>query len=270
MDGRQHGCDPSSAHKWGRPKPGPVGPTATLSLEQQQILAAVPRYKQAWVRPSSLKPGQNPNFKILKWVIDTDLDKSEGTEEEMREALEQVAAGNVPLPSAASAAAAAEPVQANGGGSGATATAGERGGDSSAPGSAIPSTLGTGAAPTPTASGTPASTSAGGDGTPAPATSASASASASAPPPPPLPMNAIPSSTLAAAPNPVARVQGTDPAKPAEGPAPDGTAPSVTDAVKGLGEVEMALDDNTAAGTPVVPAEVKSLVQEDQVAPQQP
>ncbi|BGP02017.1 hypothetical protein RTBOTA2_005215 [Rhodotorula toruloides] len=87
-----------SSHKWSRPKALPVGVTTSLSLEQQQILAAVPRWKKAWVRPSTLKPGQNPNFKILKWVIDTDQDKSEGTEEEMQAALQEVAAGNIPLP----------------------------------------------------------------------------------------------------------------------------------------------------------------------------
>ncbi|BGP26424.1 hypothetical protein JCM10295v2_005377 [Rhodotorula toruloides] len=87
-----------ASHKWSRPKALPVGVTTSLSLEQQQILAAVPRWKKAWVRPSTLKPGQNPNFKILKWVIDTDQDKSEGTEEEMQAALQEVAAGNIPLP----------------------------------------------------------------------------------------------------------------------------------------------------------------------------
>ncbi|KWU46010.1 hypothetical protein RHOSPDRAFT_24919 [Rhodotorula sp. JG-1b] len=235
----------SNAHKWGRPKAGPVGPTATLSLEQQQILAAVPRYKKAWVRPASLKPGQNPNFKICKWVIDTDLDKSEGTEEEMREALEQVTAGNVPLPATETEAA---PMAG-----GAAAAAMAAGGTAGPSGSTVSSALPTGAAPTPsttTASGTPTS-----GGTPAP------SAPAAAPGAP----AAVPSSTLATSANPIAQVQGTDPAKPAEGPAPDGTAPSVQEAVKGLEDVEMA--SMTDAG-PAVNAEAKSLVQEDQVAPQ--
>ncbi|GAA5986120.1 hypothetical protein JCM10908_006417 [Rhodotorula pacifica] len=239
----------SNTHKWGRPKAGPVGPTATLSLEQQQILAAVPRYKKAWVRPSSLKPGQNPNFKILKWVIDTDLDKSEGTEEEMREALEQVTAGNVPLPSAEPTPSGAPAAAA------ATTTAGVAGSDPSAPASAVPSALTTGAATTP-ASSTPAS-----GGTPAPPAQLPPPTTTSAAAPP----AAIPSSTLAAASNPIAQVQGTDPAKPAEGPAPDGTAPSVHEAVKGLEDVEMG--KGTDAG-PTVAAEAKSLVQEDQVAPQ--
>ncbi|TKA55729.1 hypothetical protein B0A53_02865 [Rhodotorula sp. CCFEE 5036] len=233
----------SNAHKWGRPKAVPVGPTATLSLEQQQILAAVPRYKKAWVRPASLKPGQNPNFKICKWVIDTDLDKSEGTEEEMREALEQVTAGNVPLPSTETEAA---PILAGGTAAAAIAAAGGPAGPS---GSTVSSALPTGAAPTPsttTAAGTPTS-----GGTPAP--------------PAPAPATAVPSSTLATSANPIAQVQGTDPAKPAEGPAPDGTAPSVQEAVKGLEDVEMA--SMTDAG-PAVNAEAKSLVQEDQVAPQ--
>lgn len=75
----------SNAHRWQRPKPIPVGATTSLSLEQQQILAAVPvrthrlrrrqflpahsgcrpmqRWKKAWVRPSNLRPGQNPNYK---------------------------------------------------------------------------------------------------------------------------------------------------------------------------------------------------------------
>ncbi|BGP50394.1 hypothetical protein JCM10450v2_006313 [Rhodotorula kratochvilovae] len=89
-----------SAHRWQRPKPLPVGGTTSLSLEQQQILAAVPRWKKAWVRPSNLKPGQNPNYKIYKWVLDTEMGESKGTEEEMQAALQEVAAGNVPLPSA--------------------------------------------------------------------------------------------------------------------------------------------------------------------------
>ncbi|GAA6057285.1 hypothetical protein JCM3770_001698 [Rhodotorula araucariae] len=89
-----------SSHRWQRPKPLPVGGTTSLSLEQQQILAAVPRWKKAWVRPSTLKPGQNPNYQIYKWVLDTEMGESKGTEEEMQAALQEVAAGNVPLPSA--------------------------------------------------------------------------------------------------------------------------------------------------------------------------
>ncbi|GAA5859110.1 hypothetical protein JCM8547_004005 [Rhodosporidiobolus lusitaniae] len=81
-----------------------VGTTQTLSLEQQQILASVPRWKREWVRPASLKPGQNPSFKVCKWVLDTSQGESEGTEEEMQAALKEVTAGNVPLPSSAPAA----------------------------------------------------------------------------------------------------------------------------------------------------------------------
>lgn len=159
----------------------------------------------------------------------------------MREALEQVTAGNVPMPSTETE---VTPIAG-----GAALAAGGPAGPS---GSTVSSALPTGAAPTPsttTAAGTPTS-----GGTPAPP----------APAPAPAPA-AIPSSTLATSANPIAQVQGTDPAKPAEGPAPDGTAPSVQEAVKGLEDVEMA--SMTDAG-PAVTAEAKSLVQEDQVAPQ--
>ncbi|GAA6003937.1 hypothetical protein JCM10207_006475 [Rhodosporidiobolus poonsookiae] len=88
----------SGNNHWTKRKPGVVIGTP-LSLEQQQILAAVPRWKKEWVRPSTLKQGQNPNFKILKWVIDNSQGESEGTEEEMQAALQEVTAGNVPLPS---------------------------------------------------------------------------------------------------------------------------------------------------------------------------
>lgn len=169
---------------------------------------------------------------VLKWVIDTDQDKSAGTEEEMREALEQVTAGNVPLPSEQDQGAAqADPT-----------TAADA---SSAPTSAVPSAAATGPVPTPSI-GTPAT------GTPAPADATSAQA-------------AIPSTELAHASNPIAQAQGNDPAKPAEGPAPGGEAISVQEAVKGLGEVEM---DAAVDAGPSVPDEAKSLVQEDQVAPQ--
>lgn len=164
----------------------------------------------------------------------------------MREALEQVTAGNVPLPATETEAA---PIA--GGAAAAAIAAGNTAGPS---GSTVSSALPTGAAPTPsttTAAGTPTS-----GGTPAP------SAPTAAPGAPPA---AIPSSTLATSANPIAQVQGTDPAKPAEGPAPDGTAPSVQEAVKGLEDVEMA--SMTDAG-PAVNAEAKSLVREDQVAPQ--
>lgn len=220
------------------------------------------RYKKAWVRPSSLKPGQNPKFKsaylacallepaashllppaVLKWVIDTDLDRSEGTEEEMREALEQVTAGNVPLPSEQ-----AQMMAAAAAGGAATAPAPPAAGDppSTASASAGPSNLPSGAAPTPAT------------GSPAPAgPSGSTTAPASVP---------IPATELSTTTNPIPQVQGTDPAKPAEGPAPNGEAPSVQEAVKGLGEVDMAA--GVDAGPPV-PADAKSLVQEDQVEPQ--
>ncbi|GAA5988340.1 hypothetical protein JCM11641_003487 [Rhodosporidiobolus odoratus] len=84
---------------WTKRQTGVIG-TGTLSLEQQQILAPIPRWKKEWVRPTSLKPGQNPNFRILKWVRDESQDNSEGTEEEMQAALQEVTSGNVPLPAA--------------------------------------------------------------------------------------------------------------------------------------------------------------------------
>ncbi|GAA6063395.1 hypothetical protein JCM10212_002966 [Sporobolomyces blumeae] len=83
-------------NRWAARKGGSFVARDALSFEQQQILAAVPRWKKEWVRPASLQPGQNSNFKILKWVIDTSADKSSGTAEEMEAAVEQVAAGNVP------------------------------------------------------------------------------------------------------------------------------------------------------------------------------
>ncbi|GJN92450.1 hypothetical protein Rhopal_005480-T1 [Rhodotorula paludigena] len=202
----------SNAHRWQRPKPIPVGATTSLSLEQQQILAAVPRWKKAWVRPSNLRPGQNPNYKICKWVIDTDMAKSEGTEEEMQAALQEVTAGNVPLPESASAAAAA--------------TA-----DSTAPTSLFPSAV-----------GTPA------EGTPAPP-------AAAAPP------AAVPAAALAASGNPIAQVQHADPAKPPQGTAPDGTEPSVAEAVKPLEDVPMEGVIGTGGE---VKQEHRSLVGEDQ------
>ncbi|GAA5939434.1 uncharacterized protein JCM15063_006178 [Sporobolomyces koalae] len=83
-------------NRWAARKGGTFVARDALSFEQQQILAAVPRWKKEWVRPSNLQPGQNQNYKILKWVIDTSADKSEATAEEMEAAVEQVTAGNVP------------------------------------------------------------------------------------------------------------------------------------------------------------------------------
>ncbi|GAA5996955.1 hypothetical protein JCM5350_000001, partial [Sporobolomyces pararoseus] len=83
-------------NRWAARKGGSFVARDALSFEQQQILAAVPRWKKEWVRPSNLQPGQNPNYKILKWVIDTSADKSSGTAEEMEAAVEQVTAGKVP------------------------------------------------------------------------------------------------------------------------------------------------------------------------------
>ncbi|GAA5912786.1 uncharacterized protein JCM6883_006235 [Sporobolomyces salmoneus] len=84
-------------NRWAARKGGSFVARDALSIEQQQILAAVPRWKREWVRPTNLQPGQSPNFKILKWVIDTSADKSSGTVEEMEAAVEQVTQGNVPI-----------------------------------------------------------------------------------------------------------------------------------------------------------------------------
>ncbi|GAA6006050.1 hypothetical protein JCM11491_002012 [Sporobolomyces phaffii] len=86
----------ATGNRWAARGKGSFVARDNLSLEQQQILAAVPRWKKEWVRPSNLQPGQNPNYKIYKWVIDTSADKSSGTAEEMEAAVEQVQAGNVP------------------------------------------------------------------------------------------------------------------------------------------------------------------------------
>ncbi|GAA6043962.1 hypothetical protein JCM8097_004891 [Rhodosporidiobolus ruineniae] len=86
---------------WTQRKTGVIGVSSTLTLEQQQILAAVPRWKKEWVRPTNLKPGQNPNYKVYKWVVDNSQGQSEGTEEEMQAALKEVTSGNIPLPSGA-------------------------------------------------------------------------------------------------------------------------------------------------------------------------
>ncbi|GAA5891238.1 hypothetical protein JCM8208_002556 [Rhodotorula glutinis] len=192
------------SHRWQRPKALPVGQTTSLSLEQQQILAAVPRWKKAWVRPSTLKPGQNPNYKVYKWVLDAEMGESKGTEEEMQAALQEVAAGNVPLPSAGGPAAV----------------------DASGPASLAPS----------------------GTATPAPG---------AAPAHPPQQVSAA---ALQASSNPLAQVQHADPAKPPAGPAPSGAAPSVQEAVKGLGEVQMGAGIDAVE----VKREERSLVKEDQ------
>ncbi|BGP18584.1 hypothetical protein JCM10213_002128 [Rhodosporidiobolus nylandii] len=86
---------------WTKRQTGVIGVGQTLSLEQQQLIAAVPRWKKEWVRPSSLKPSQNPNFKILKWVPDKSQDGSAGTDEEMQAAAQAVVNGSVPVPAAA-------------------------------------------------------------------------------------------------------------------------------------------------------------------------
>ncbi|GAA5922026.1 hypothetical protein JCM3775_003468 [Rhodotorula graminis] len=192
------------SHRWQRPKALPVGQTTSLSLEQQQILAAVPRWKKAWVRPSTLKPGQNPNYKVYKWVLDAEMGESKGTEEEMQAALQEVAAGNVPLPSAGGPAAV----------------------DASGPASLAPS----------------------GTATPAPGAV-----------PVHLPQQ-VSAAALQASSNPLAQVQHADPAKPPAGPAPSGAAPSVQEAVKGLGEVKMGAGIDAVE----VKREERSLVKEDQ------
>ncbi|GAA5889144.1 hypothetical protein JCM6882_009753 [Rhodosporidiobolus microsporus] len=181
-----------------------VGGTTTLSLEQQQILASVPRWKKEWVRPTSLKPGQNPNHKILKWVPDTSQAQSAGSEEEMQAALKEVASGNVPLPSAAPAG----PPDPS-----ATISLGDMGPLPGAPASSS------------TAPGTAAGTATASPSL-APATPFYAS-----PGPPPLP-----SSVLQSTSNPVGMVQHANPAKPVAEQAPliGGGEQGVAGAVEGL------------------------------------
>lgn len=78
-------------------------PLSSLSSEQQTLLSAVPRWKRAWVRPSTLKEGQNPNYKVCKWVIDTGKAEERATDEEMRAATSLVASGEAAaLPAAVS------------------------------------------------------------------------------------------------------------------------------------------------------------------------
>lgn len=79
--------DQAANNRWTARKGGSFVARDALSFEQQQILAAVPvrsplhlasrpdsaetygalvrsqRWKQEWVRPSNLQPGQNPNYK---------------------------------------------------------------------------------------------------------------------------------------------------------------------------------------------------------------
>lgn len=62
----------------------------------------LPRPRLVHADPSSLSPA------VCKWVLDTEMGESKGTDEEMQAALQEVAAGNVPLPSAGAATAGAE------------------------------------------------------------------------------------------------------------------------------------------------------------------
>lgn len=58
-----------------------------------------PKLQEYVVSPPQTSPRLTCSLRaVLKWVIDTDQDKSEGTEEEMQAALQEVAAGNIPLP----------------------------------------------------------------------------------------------------------------------------------------------------------------------------
>lgn len=64
--------------------------------------SVVQHWKREWVRPKSLKPGQNPGFKVMKWVLSSEtpepeevedgLVNAQPTDEEMAAAV-QVAAG---------------------------------------------------------------------------------------------------------------------------------------------------------------------------------
>ncbi|KAK4057067.1 hypothetical protein OIO90_001967 [Microbotryomycetes sp. JL221] len=63
----------------GRKVGGSFVARSELNAQQQAVLAAVPvsqsrelHWKRQWVRPAVLKPGQQPNFKVLKWVLATD------------------------------------------------------------------------------------------------------------------------------------------------------------------------------------------------------
>jgi len=132
------------------------------------------------------------------------MGESKGTEEEMQAALQEVAAGNVPLPSAGGPAAV----------------------DASASASLAPS----------------------GTATPAPGTA------------PAHPPQQVSAAALQASSNPLAQVQHADPAKPPAGPTPSGEAPSVKEAVKGLGEVQMGAGIDAVE----VRQEERSLVKEDQ------
>lgn len=72
---------------------GTFVPLSALSSEQQTLLSAVPRWKRAWVRPTTLKEGQNPSYKVCKWVIDRGKGEEQGTVEEMANAARMVASG---------------------------------------------------------------------------------------------------------------------------------------------------------------------------------
>ncbi|GAA5823139.1 hypothetical protein JCM11251_007498 [Rhodosporidiobolus azoricus] len=193
---------------WTQRRTGVIGVgSGTLSLEQQQILASVPRWKKEWVRPASLKPGQNPNHKVLKWVPDMTQAQSAGSEEEMQAALKEVASGNVPLPSTSSAPTGPpDPSQ--------TISLGDMG-------------------PLP---GAPASSSTA-PGTATASPSLAPTPFYASPAPPPLPY--IPAAAMQTAPNPVGLVQHANPAKPVAEQAPliGGGEQGVKGAVEGVKQV---------------------------------
>ncbi|KAM0790679.1 hypothetical protein ACM66B_004538 [Microbotryomycetes sp. NB124-2] len=62
----------SGTGRWTGRKGGTFVSRAELNPQQQAVLAAVPHWKRQWVRPAHLKPGQSPNFKVLKWVLSSD------------------------------------------------------------------------------------------------------------------------------------------------------------------------------------------------------
>lgn len=83
----------TSGARWAARKGGHGSfvPRSELSVHQQTLLAAVPRWKREWVKASTLDG--NSGVLIRKWVIDTSAGREEGTEEEMQEALKVVASG---------------------------------------------------------------------------------------------------------------------------------------------------------------------------------
>ncbi|KAL8293299.1 hypothetical protein RQP46_000993 [Phenoliferia psychrophenolica] len=202
-----------------------------LSSQQQLLLAAVPRWKREWVRPSTLKPHQAPGFMVRKWVIDNSSDLQEGTEEEM--------------------AAAALIVVANGEGEGDDGPAG-----SGSVGATGPVTEASTPIPT---SGT--ATPAVGDTADALVSIVETSSSSNIPPPLPLPTS-LPITTTTADSTPTSSTPTidsplpsstlplplpTNPSKPAEGPPPVPLEPALA-AVAALQDVELPIPIDVEMG----------------------